>query len=88
MALGARPADIVRMIVKEGMMLTAFGLVLGLGGALFLSEYLREMLFEVAPFDALTYIVMALLIPAAALIACWKPARKASSENPVEALRN
>jgi putative ABC transport system permease protein len=88
MALGARPADIVRMIVKEGMILTAFGLVLGLGGALFLSEYLREMLFEVAPFDALTYIVMALLIPAAALIACWKPARKASSENPVEALRN
>ena len=87
-ALGARPSDILHLVLKEGLLLTIVGLTFGLVGALLLSRYLSTLLFEVTPLDPLTYVVMGLIIPLASVLACWRPARQAASENPIEALKN
>ncbi|HXD31548.1 MAG TPA: ABC transporter permease [Pyrinomonadaceae bacterium] len=87
MALGARPANILRLVLKEGLALTAVGVTLGLAGALVLSNYISSLLFEVTAKDPLTYFVMALVIPLASIAACWRPARKAASGNVLDALR-
>ena len=88
MALGARPVDILQLVLREGLVLTASGLIFGFAGSLIVSRYLKTLLFDVTPLDPVTYLVMVLVIPAAALLACWRPARKAAAENPIEALKN
>jgi macrolide transport system ATP-binding/permease protein len=88
MALGARPANILRMVLKEALVLTAAGLAIGLAGSVMLSNFMSTLLFEVTPRDPLTYLVMAVLIPLAAMAACWRPARRAAAGNVLDALRN
>ena len=88
MALGARPANILRLVVKEALALTAVGLTFGLAGSLLLSNFMTTLLFQVTPRDPLTYLVMAVVIPVAAIAACWRPARRAASGNVLDALRN
>lgn len=87
MALGARPASILRLVLKEGLVLTAVGVALGLAGSLALSNYISSLLFGVTSKDPLTYFVMILVIPLASIAACWRPARKAASGNVLDALR-
>jgi predicted permease len=86
-ALGATRSDISRLVIKEGVLLSAIGLVLGLAGSIALSGYLRSFLFGVQALDPLTYIAILVLIPLATLLACWRPAYRAAAGNPVEALR-
>ena len=87
MAIGARPAEILRMILGQGLALALVGVVLGLVGALWLTRVLLKLLFEVAPTDPLTFVGVAAVLGLAALVACYVPARRASRVDPLVALR-
>ncbi|MGH9773626.1 MAG: ABC transporter permease [Candidatus Acidiferrales bacterium] len=86
-ALGARPVDILSMVTRQGMILAVIGIGLGLGGAFFLTRLLKTFLFETTPTDPATYAGVALVFFAAALTACWIPARRAARVDPIVALR-
>jgi len=87
MAIGARPVEILRMILGQGMVLALVGVGLGLFGALWLTRLLQELLFEVTPTDPLTYVGVATVLGLAALAACYVPARRAARVDPIVALR-
>ena len=87
LALGGRPIEIVRSVVFEGLALTALGLACGLGGAVLLSRWMKDLLFEVEPTDPLTYGLIAAVMLTVALIAALAPARRATRVDPVEVLR-
>jgi predicted permease len=93
MALGADRASVLRMIVKQGMVLVVLGVIIGLVGAYVLTKYLEswislsKMLFGVKVSDPLTYGVIAVLLTLVALIACYIPARRATKVDPLVALR-
>ena len=87
MALGARPSDVLRFIVRQGIALSAVGAVLGILGALGVTRYLASLLYGVRPFDPLTFLAVALLLGLVALAACYIPARRASHVDPLVALR-
>jgi predicted permease len=87
MALGATPSSIVDLIVTQGLRLAGLGLLLGLGAALGLARSLRSLLYEVSPFDPVSFAGVALTLVAIGALACWLPARRATSVNPMEALR-
>jgi putative ABC transport system permease protein len=86
-ALGARAQDIMRQVVGQGLRLTAVGLVLGIGTAVALSRYVETMLYEVSARDAGVYAAAAATLAAIAAAATAIPARRASSVDPVEAIR-
>jgi putative ABC transport system permease protein len=87
LALGARRSDVLRLIVVQGMKLTAVGTVIGLAGALALTRLIRSMLFEVSTTDPLTFGLVAGLLGIVALLACYIPARRATKVDPLAALR-
>jgi predicted permease len=93
MALGADRGNVLRMIVKQGMILVVIGVILGVVGAYILTKYLEswislsKMLFGVKVTDPLTYGVIAVLLTIVALIACYIPARRATKVDPLVALR-
>ena len=75
------------MIIREGLKLSLMGLVLGLAGALWLGQAGRSLLFGVTATDPSTFITVSLLLMAAAIAACYFPARRAMKVEPVTALR-
>jgi putative ABC transport system permease protein len=87
MALGARPADILWMIVRQGMLLTGLGVVIGWAGALGAGQLLSGFLFGVSALDPVSFAATPLLLAAVALLACYLPARRASRVDPMVALR-
>ncbi len=87
LALGARPADVVAMVVRSGLGLAVVGAVLGIAGALALGRYLSTVLYGVGPTDLWTFAGMAVVLLLTAAGASWIPARRAARVNPVEALR-
>jgi putative ABC transport system permease protein len=87
MAIGARPADVLRMVVGDGLKLAAIGVVLGIGVALAMARVIESMLFEVTPFDAASYAAVATVLLAVAAFACYVPARRAMRVDPLIALR-
>ena len=87
MAFGAHRSDIRRMVVGQGMGIVAIGVALGTGCALLSGRLIEGLLFTVSPADPLTYAVVVVLLLVVALLACWIPARRASSVDPAEALR-
>jgi len=88
MALGARPADVLRMVLGHGLALTFLGVAIGAAGALALTGLAKSFLFEVTPTDPLTFAGVALVLLASALLASFLPARRAASIDPIVALRN
>ena len=86
-ALGARPADIVRLVLRQGLGLTLAGIAAGLAGAFLIGRALEALLFHVSPTDPVIYAGMALLFLAVALIASYLPARRALRVDPVVAIR-
>ena len=88
MALGARAADIGRMILRQGGKLIAIGLVLGVAGALGLGRVLSSQLERVGSFDATVLVLTVVGLGGAALVASWLPARRASRVDPMSALRS
>jgi len=87
MALGASQSNLLRLILREGMILTGMGVAIGLAGAAGATTLLGSMLFEVKPNDPLTYAGVAALLILVALGACYFPARNAARVDPVVALR-
>jgi putative ABC transport system permease protein len=88
MALGARPGDVVRLVLAEGMRPVLIGLVLGLAAALALGRWIASLLFGVGATDAPTFLAVAVALVAVALLSCWIPARRATHVDPVAALRH
>ncbi len=87
MALGARPADVLAAVVREGMRLAGIGVLLGLAGALAVSRALASLLYDLNPADPATFGLVALTLGAVALLACLLPARRATRVDPMVALR-
>ena len=87
LALGSRPGDIVRLVVREGMLAPSIGLVLGAGAAFGAAGLLRASLYGVAPTDPRVLATAMVLSLLAAMTACLVPARRATRADPCEALR-
>lgn len=87
LALGASTADVVRMIVADGLRLSGIGMVLGIGGAVALARALSAFLYGVKPFDPSGLAVAVGIMLAAAVAACLIPARSAARTEPIDALR-
>ena len=87
MALGARSADVFRLVLGNGVRLIVAGLAIGLALSLLLTRFLRTILFGVGATDAFTFTAVALLLTAVALLACYIPARRAMRVDPMVALR-
>jgi ABC-type antimicrobial peptide transport system permease subunit len=86
-ALGAAPSTVVRMVLVDGLRLALVGIALGTVGALATSRLLSGLLFGVGASDPSTFVAIALLLVAVALLACWLPARRAAAVDPIDALR-
>lgn len=87
MALGAHPANVLRMVIREGMVLAGAGIILGIAGALALGRVMQSLLFEIKPTDPATFVSVAILLAIVSAAACWIPARRAMRIEPMEALR-
>jgi putative ABC transport system permease protein len=87
MALGARQSDVLRMVVGQGLILTLFGIALGLLGAFGVTRVMSSLLFGVTATDPVTFLSVSLLLGCVALLACYIPARRATRVDPMTALR-
>ncbi|MFL6542111.1 MAG: FtsX-like permease family protein, partial [Chthoniobacterales bacterium] len=87
MALGASRADILRLVVGNGMLLTLIGIGIGLAGALALTRTMQTFLFGISSTDLLTFMGVPMLLALVALFATFIPARKATRVDPTVALR-
>ena len=87
MALGARPIDVLRMVLGQGTRLAILGAVLGVVCALALTRLMGSLLFGVSPTDPMTFFLTALVLPAIAVLASFVPARRATRVDPMIALR-
>ncbi|MDQ3744433.1 MAG: FtsX-like permease family protein, partial [Acidobacteriota bacterium] len=88
MALGAAGGQILRLVLRDGLTLALFGLALGLGGAYLVGRAMQANLYGVSALDARAVGVVAFVLLAAALLACYLPARRASRVDPMVALRD
>jgi putative ABC transport system permease protein len=86
-ALGAQPMDVLRLVIGQGMRLTAAGICVGVLAAFWSTRWLSSLLFGITPLDPVTFFGVLLLLLIVALIACWIPARRAVGIDPVQALR-
>jgi predicted permease len=86
-ALGARPRTVLGLVVGQGLLLAAAGVAIGVAGAILLTRWMQDVLYEIQPSDPATFIQVVLVLVAAALLASWFPARRALAIDPVTALR-
>jgi putative ABC transport system permease protein len=87
MALGAGADDVLRMVLREGMVLAGIGLAIGVAGALALTRLMSTMLFEVGASDPVVYLAIGVLLALTAALACWIPSRRAARVDPAKALQ-
>jgi ABC-type antimicrobial peptide transport system permease subunit len=87
LALGARTNDILRMVLREGMVFVLIGISLGIAGSLLLTRFLEDLLFHVSTTDPIVFAVVSFVLSFVALCACYIPAKGASKVDPMVALR-
>jgi len=87
MALGARSADVLKLVLRHALILTAIGVAFGLASSVAAARLLSSLLYEVQPTDPLTYAAVAVLLGLVAMAACYIPARRAAKVDPLVALR-
>ena len=87
MALGARTADVLKLVVTHGMKLALLGMVIGLAGSWALTRFIEKLLVGVQPTDLLTFSLVSVCLLVAAFVACYLPARRATKVDPLVALR-
>jgi putative ABC transport system permease protein len=87
MALGARRLDVLKLVIRQGMLLAVIGVALGLAGAYLLTQVMTTLLFQVTARDPVTFTVVAVLLLAVAFLACIVPALRATKVDPLIALR-
>jgi putative ABC transport system permease protein len=87
MAVGASPVDVLRLVIRDGLVLTAIGIVTGIACALGLTVFLRSQMYEVTTTDPTVYAGVTLVLLTVALLAVWFPARRAMRVDPMEVLR-
>jgi putative ABC transport system permease protein len=87
LALGARPANLVSLVLREGLRLVVLGIAVGVGAALLLTRFLEALLFGVNARDTITFVLAPAILLAAALLGCLAPARRAMRVDPAVALR-
>ena len=87
MALGAQLGDVLRLVLRRAMLLTAIGIGVGVAGAFALTRYLGTLLFGVKPIDIITFVAVAIALAIVVLVACLVPARRAAKIDPLQALR-
>ena len=87
LALGATRADVLRLVIGQGMALAVAGIAIGIAAAWALTQLLRGLLFGVSPHDPATFAAIAALLAAVAFVASYLPARRATQVDPVETLR-
>jgi predicted permease len=88
MALGARRTDVLWLVMRETLLMTGIGIVIGLGAALAATRLVMSLLFDLSPADPVTITLAALLMLVVALIACYLPARRATTIDPLATLRH
>jgi putative ABC transport system permease protein len=88
MAIGARPVDVERLVLRQGMTLVLAGVTVGLVGAMGLSRFLSGMIHGVAVTDPVTFLSVPAVLAAVSLLACWFPARRAARLNPTVTLKS
>jgi putative ABC transport system permease protein len=87
MALGASRGDVLKMVTGRGMVLTSIGVVIGLGAAFGVTQWMSSLLFGVTATDVVTFVSIPLILVIVALVACFIPARRATKIDPIQALR-
>jgi putative ABC transport system permease protein len=87
MALGAQRKQVLKLVVRQGMTLTAIGVVVGIAVSLGLTHLMANLLFGISATDSTTFLALSVVLLAVALLACWLPARRASGVDPMVALR-
>jgi putative ABC transport system permease protein len=87
LALGARPRDVLRLVVRQGMQPVIAGVLVGTAGALALTRVMASLLYSVSPTDPATFVAVPVLLTMVAWIACYVPARRAMRIDPTVALR-
>jgi putative ABC transport system permease protein len=87
MALGARMTDVLKLILRNGLMLTLIGVALGVALSFAVTRVMASLLFEVTPTDSITFITVSGVLVVVALVACYLPARRATKVDPMVALR-
>ena len=88
MAIGARAPTVVRLIMRQGLLMIFLGLIIGLAGAFGLTRYLASLLYEVKPTDPMTFLLASVGLFIIGLIACFIPAYRAAKVDPVTTLRH
>jgi putative ABC transport system permease protein len=87
MALGAQPGDVMRLVLGQGLRMAFLGELIGIAAALALTRLMASQLFGVSSHDALTFVVVGVLLTVVALLACYIPARRATRVDPLVALK-
>jgi putative ABC transport system permease protein len=87
MAMGAKPNDLLNLVIGQGLILGVVGVIAGVAGAAILTRFLQELLFGISALDPSTFVLMAVVLLAVTVVACWAPARRATRVDPMVALR-
>jgi putative ABC transport system permease protein len=88
LALGGRPASVIRRLVGEGLTLASVGLVAGLASSALLAQSMETLLFEIKPTDLISYATIGAIVMGVALVASYLPARRAAAIDPIQTLRS